>query len=580
MSKNHPQKKTSGPFHIERIMVILGFLCLALGIQAQTNSSELQPVLLVELWRHGARTPEYFGPSFFKPNQATREGPQDNKEPQTQSLLQQHLTDHKPRLGRTELTPNGMRMHYVLGKTIRGLYKDSIFSEAPKYSDYKIYSSQYQRTIISAYSHIQGLYPKGTGQVITTTNPTTIAPGFGPESQRTNYLPNTNSSLPHRQRLLPVVVINRTQDYLFMKGVGYGLCEGAHQKAKKLFSEYSKKIHKNYYDFGEQLEAAGHPCSEFFPDCGLDDNYDLKHLGDFADVNKCTFYDKGRALIGMKPYYDQLRWIFGISYIAQKYINKQAQKMYTTHIAESVLLEIEKKMQNKSELKFVGFSGHETNVIPFMLGYGLTSLDCQLKKFMAEYKTSEEAKEGKGQQKCEMSPAFAANFIWELSHPKNDKKTFYVKTMYNGEVIQSCRKMTKDGYCPYEKFKDYFVERLVMTRHEFNIACSGKNELNYLLGNRMFLIACSLALIFIGMVLYVVFVMFSFFYLKLKKSRVKSRRGKGKSRSVTNNNQTRLTQPLTKLSSDASDNKAGLGIEGSEPPRQSGLAEAGETNED
>jgi hypothetical protein len=77
---------------------------------------------LVELWRHGARAAAR--DTFNQPYVKT-EGPGN-------------------------LTGNGMRMHYVLGQSIKEKYKNTLFKDAPKYSDYEVTCSEVQRTMLSA----------------------------------------------------------------------------------------------------------------------------------------------------------------------------------------------------------------------------------------------------------------------------------------------------------------------------------------------------------------------------------------------------------------------------------------------
>ena len=64
-----------------------------------------------------------------------------------------------------ELTPIGQRMHYLLGHRNRKRYHrflEDSFSSKEMY----IKSSDYNRTIMSAMSQLQGLYPAGTGPTL------------------------------------------------------------------------------------------------------------------------------------------------------------------------------------------------------------------------------------------------------------------------------------------------------------------------------------------------------------------------------------------------------------------------------
>jgi len=59
-------------------------------------------------------------------------------------------------------------MHYILGKAVREKYLGSLFHNGEEYplDVAKVYSSKTQRTEFSAISHLDGIFPKGTGEKI------------------------------------------------------------------------------------------------------------------------------------------------------------------------------------------------------------------------------------------------------------------------------------------------------------------------------------------------------------------------------------------------------------------------------
>ena len=98
-------------------------------------------IAVVEICRHGARAPTTFMPW-------------DNYNTWPQ--------------GPGELIPEGMRQHYLLGAELRNRYIIQEQLLVPDYFQPNIYvfSSDYNRTIMSAQSQIQGLFPYGTGPVL------------------------------------------------------------------------------------------------------------------------------------------------------------------------------------------------------------------------------------------------------------------------------------------------------------------------------------------------------------------------------------------------------------------------------
>ena len=92
-------------------------------------------IFVIETYRHGAREPirDYWNAKDFK--------------------------------SKGELTPVGMRQHYYLGQLLRSEYIDSLGFLSPNFNatELYVYSTNVNRTIMSAQSQLYGLYPLGSG---------------------------------------------------------------------------------------------------------------------------------------------------------------------------------------------------------------------------------------------------------------------------------------------------------------------------------------------------------------------------------------------------------------------------------
>ena len=104
-------------------------------------------------------------------------------------------------------------MHYILGKSIREKYAATLFKDPPKYSDYEVTSSQVQRTMLSAYSHMMGLYPLGSGLDTTNEVDDTKLPPFA--SAASSF--EGKSALEGGYRAIPVNVLATETDFIFMR---------------------------------------------------------------------------------------------------------------------------------------------------------------------------------------------------------------------------------------------------------------------------------------------------------------------------------------------------------------------------
>ena len=109
------------------------FFLLFLSIFLLSAQSKLQ--MVVEIFRHGAREPifNYWNAALFK--------------------------------NPGELTSVGMRQHFLLGSQLRKEYIEDQQFLSFSYDSKEIYirSTDYNRTIMSALSQLNGLYPLGTG---------------------------------------------------------------------------------------------------------------------------------------------------------------------------------------------------------------------------------------------------------------------------------------------------------------------------------------------------------------------------------------------------------------------------------
>lgn len=264
--------------------------------------------------------------------------------------------------------------------------------------------------MLSAYSHMMGLYPLGTGLQTTNDVSETKIPPF--TSVASSF--EGTDALEGGYRAIPVNVLATGTDFMFMRAFDT-VCK----KAKLFVTQESNKRAQSQERMdliapvANGIVAAGYDSMKYFKE----PQWTSKTAGIFADVDKCYYYHEGKHM-GTAPdktvddIADQLEWAFGVYYIDDNYPNEDITKLFTTRMAEYVIQKMEDKVnpgsgKGPSSLKYAGLSGHESNVIPFMLQYGLTSLDCIIDNLRKKTKPPVVG--------CETSPKFAANFMWELS---------------------------------------------------------------------------------------------------------------------------------------------------------------------
>ena len=202
-------------------------------------SSKERLIFAFEINRHGARSPAY--------------GVKDGID-----LFQEEW------ISNGELSDIGKRQLYLLGSGVRKRYIKEYKLLSENYNPQEIYikSTDYNRTIESVYSFIQGLYPNGFGKnisekVINNTN-ITYPPNINEEYKKefenilnNSFLNGTNFALPYNMEILPVHISNPLDDKFLLFDSNY--CPGLREELdkahnNKIIKSYSKKLKEKTKD--------------------------------------------------------------------------------------------------------------------------------------------------------------------------------------------------------------------------------------------------------------------------------------------------------------------------------------------
>ena len=168
--------------------------------------------MIAELFRHGART--------------SIKSPKAVEEPYIEQI------------GPGNLTPNGMRQHETLGKQLAQKTYPDLFKAPYTQRNAVMYSSGVLRAILSAQSHLAGLYPLGTGYSISVDQedsknmkPNPILPPFVPI---TIDEPTYNTAFEGGLMLVPVKSSRENDDITFR-------AKDACPKGRKEFDKNAKE---------------------------------------------------------------------------------------------------------------------------------------------------------------------------------------------------------------------------------------------------------------------------------------------------------------------------------------------------
>ncbi len=149
--------------------------------------------------------------------------------------------------GQGELTPIGMRMHYLLGTAMKKHYSSFLSTDKYNPNEILIISTDVNRTILSAYANLQGMYNKTTSDKLTNTQ---ISRASIPNKNKTEEMNKKiyelkNNILQGGINLLPVHVYSVNYGLQF-KLNSDSVCPGV-----KKYKEESKKQKKIIEIFAE-----------------------------------------------------------------------------------------------------------------------------------------------------------------------------------------------------------------------------------------------------------------------------------------------------------------------------------------
>lgn len=414
---------------MRRAMVVL----LIMACFAALVSGEI--VQVVEFARHGARGPLY------------------DLNPQGSSWLSKWGTE--------QLTGNGMRMHYHLGKEIAARYTE-IFNSNFNPSMMQVKSTNFNRTISSAFSHFTGLVDQFQGKDLQFPDDDprlfpsakiTIDPKVGFRSALPNkFVPIAAFSRPN-QKILQVI----REDCPYGKKVALA--------GKKKVSDYVMNLNSvkdSMADWAKlyginDLESRFQQMNVQYVDDSKSELDKLFFLTDYmiqdaihnedAPINNI---DEGKKAIYRKA-------LMGYSVATLARFNDST---YTANIISEFLLDVKNTFETRmnasnpdSLQKYFYYSGHDDLMSAILQSmYQITST-CMLDILTSSQDVP----------RCEPAPDLAANLVWELHKTTVAGKTeteWSVRVRYNFRAVDFCQSgnVETEYLCPFDKFKEKIAE--------------------------------------------------------------------------------------------------------------------------
>ena len=350
-------------------------------------------------FRHGARAPNKLDDNF-------------------NDMLKEHWTNPG------ELTSVGERQHYLLGLRNRKRYiKDQTFlSEKFDPHEILVYSSNFNRTMMSASSHLQGFYPQKdlVGNVLTKNQIKVAYPPVNVNCDEINeeIVKLDVSALPYRMNLPPIRMINDNE----RKMVVYDL-KGCTEKRDMIKKQNEKSIPLLAEETTYFNEKYGEKLNRYF---GTENKeYSFSEMSEFCDAVRSSYVDQ-RDLTEFKKIFDlEEMYNYCVKYYTIKYqyqIHGDKDKIlahvessnmirefiyYMKRRLDADITEVneDENLQDYSKPKMFMLSGHDSTI----------SADEILLIHALNLNESEKF----------VFPRFAAQLAIEVKTKKNGKKSSY-----------------------------------------------------------------------------------------------------------------------------------------------------------
>ena len=277
-----------------------------------------------------------------------------------------------------ELTPIGQRMHYALGLQNREDYitKKKFLSENFDPHEILIYSTKFNRTLLSVSSFFQGLYPPGTGGEIT-------------EEQKNNSKPQVNlspdvekelgklelNSLPEKMSVFPLRMINDNERKIIIYDIPECLWKRDEMRKinleksedlKKFIEEFKKKYKDDIFKIYETKPEYNIDFIDNFCDAFISGSTELKEMKKLNDtgINKNELLDQ--CFEFMKLNFRD--WISGdserilptleVSKLMREFIHYMNQRIDADMKGEDT----SKNYEDYSKPKMLMISGHDSTI--------------------------------------------------------------------------------------------------------------------------------------------------------------------------------------------------------------------------
>jgi len=336
-----------------------------------------------------------------------------------------------------ELTENGLRMCYLLGKYVRKTFSN-FFKEKFDYNKNWIMASGYPRTQMSAQAVMLGIYDFGSLNDELKVDPKY----YKPEWEGFNIDDQLKTPLPEGFQPIPVHSFQSDENFLF-NSFSFDLCPKFKAYAMKNGDKEGQDLLKLANELIEEIRQAGFDVKKILGRENLNNPADFYILADYIIASKFIGEDFGLD----EKLYQKVYLMYSLTMHYAFFKDPDFTKYMLTELGRSILDYIDqaKTALSKNEVHFTEFvhmNGHDINLFNFLTLSKLTSYECLKDAYL----------EKPSKNTCHQMPAYAASIFIEMFESNGD---LMISIYYNGEKINFCGTNGKKA-CPVNEFVTKF----------------------------------------------------------------------------------------------------------------------------
>ena len=244
---------------------------------------------------------------------------------------------------------------------------------------------------------------------------------FDPNFEPITFEFNQTKSLPYGETTHPLATDTALLDFFFLLDDSCPNLKGLIQGERATREEHYTELVKPTYD---KLGSLGYTPSKVGQE-----SWNLGAVNRIFDNLWAQLFYTGEFISGTdSDFYRKLEIAMSIN-TALNYPTETIQKLWTHSISNNMIDNMDIRIAGKNRVKLRMYSGHDSNLLPFMLRYGLMDENCLQDLYQ----------KGQSDRQCETHPTFASLFVWELNQRTSDQK-YFVRILFNGKEVLFCEK--------------------------------------------------------------------------------------------------------------------------------------------